>query len=850
MLVSVFVARRESGGGRVGLSLFGAMLVLGCGSERSDALGRYSAAVQLGERGHYYDVAFAPAPSLSELAILQPNASAAVLASTFARELAKQALPYWSSASITTPALTGVGGSVVPAPAPAQGRIRYSCGATLIAPSFAITAGHCVTLDEKLDELKLQMYRPTAKLAETWTKTAAVTGTFPQLQHPQLTAEDGYLLDEYPCQVRTRCYADDDHCVNLGADVAVLECAGRPGDKYGFIDLALDSTTFTGSEALMHWKHEVLDVGQPTSADLTQHYLEYPDTPAQNYHYFESGNQLLPLRSIPWSADSNTTFLNAEQVDVHGCHGSSGSGILVRVGSTPLYQLAGPAATGGAMLGEYLCQQIPSASSQVTGPGRFALGIDLADPQAILTQYAEELGADCRARAVSERDVEGLPFALGSHRPATLFSFLTCQLDPFARDGAVAADPLFGAYPERFVDDAASQERVVHGFEVEAGQDYRFGLQAQKLGACEACAAPQLRVGSELAVATPILTEGRTLLTREFAAVTNGPLELGVSNAASGLAVGGLVFVREGQVNSFDVPEDRLEAALFALDAAGAALAGPAPMRFTGDGKAGFLALLERGERLVLLRQALGAGRRWSVRLGANDYQELGCGLLDLNGAPVAKLPCAAFLQLDDSEGVDPRLGFFVELPANSARDNADVTHVALASDLARDPDEDGVPDVLDNCPGDWNQAQGDCAEEPPPPPTNAGGAGGAGGEGGEELGGAAPSGGTANGGTSGGTTNGGTTNGASAGTDAASAGSGLVGASDAGGVSASGGADDDDVAGQPAASAGTAGAASPSDSAADSSGCSCSVPGRRDARDGAWALALGVLALCYRRRR
>ncbi len=831
------------------MALFGATLALGCGSERADALGRRTAAVQLGERGHYYDVAFAPAPSLSALAELQPNASAASLASMFSRELAKQALPYWSSASITTPALTGIGGSVVQAPLPAQGRIRYSCGATLIAPSFAITAGHCVTLDEKLDELKLQMYRPTAKLAETWTKTTTVTGTFPLLQHPQLTADDGYLLDEYPCRVRTRCYDDDDHCMNSGSDVAVLECDGRPGDKYGFLDLALDSTTFTGSEALMHWKHEVLEVGQPTSPDLTQHYLEYPDTPGQNYHYFESGNQLLPLRSIPWSADSNTTFLNANEVDVHGCHGSSGSGILVRVGSTLVYQLAGPAATGGAMLGEYLCQQVPSATNQVTGPGRFALGIDLANPQALLTQYAEELGADCRARALAERDVEGLPFAVGSHRPSTLFSFLSCQLDPFARDGAVTADPLFSAYPERFVDGASNQERVVHGFEVEAGQDYRLGLQAQKLGTCDPCSAPRLRIGTDAAAAMSSLTQGRTLLTRQFAAATNGSIELGVSNAASGLAVGGLVLVREGQVNSFDVPEDRLEAALFALDAAGAAVAGPAPMRFVGDGKAGFLALLERGERLVLLRQALGAGRRWSVRLGADGYQELACGLLDLNGAPVVEVPCAAFAQLDDREGVDPRLGFFVELPANSVRESADVTYVALASDFARDPDQDGVPDVLDNCPGDWNQAQGDCAEEPPPPPTNEGGAGGVGGADGEDLGGASSAAGTTNGGT----TNGGTTNGGSAGADAATAGSGLVGVggSDAAaGVGASAGAGDDGMAGQPAASAGAGGTAVAMAGSEDSSGCGCSVPGRDGPRSGAWPLALGLLALGYRRRR
>jgi hypothetical protein len=714
-----------------------APLLCCCGERAGEQLNELHDGVESSQRGAYYDVAFAPAKSLAELAAAAPNANASELAKRFARELSMQAAPYWSSGSVTVPALTGVGGEVVMAPAPATSRIRFSCGVTLISPSFAITAGHCPTADTKLDELRLQLYRPTTKLAQSWVKSEDLSGTWPALHHPKLAAQDGYLLDEYTCVVRTRCYKQDNvACMNTGSDVALLECAGRPGDKYGFVNVSTTAAT-TGSEALMHWKHEVLNVNvaDPIPTDYLDHYVQYPGPAAQNFHYFEAENQLLPLRSIPWPDGSSPLFSSSYAADLYGCHGSSGSGMLARQGASAEYRLVGPVALGGSGFGGRLCEQVPNPGGAATGPGIVGLSVNWDNPQALLNQYADTLHSDCTARKVAERDVAGLPFSPGSHRPATLFSHLDCQLDGFAHAGTALADPSFGPYPEKFIDDSDAAEHTVHGFELEANADYRLGLQAQSLGDCAACSAPRLRIGSVESDAAVKLTAGRTLLTTTFSTGLAGAVELGIKNGKSRLAVGGLTFIRQGQVNSFDVPEDRLEAALYALDGAAVA-AGPVPMRFVGDGSAGFEALLMPGERMALLRQALGPGERWTVRLGASSYVDMDCGLLDLTGAPLLRTPCKAVFALDDRAGTDPRLAFFVELKTSSSRTNADVTFVALASGQARDQDSDGVPDVLDNCPGDWNPSQGDCKEVPPITNTGAGGAGGDAGAGGAAEGG------------------------------------------------------------------------------------------------------------------
>jgi len=623
--------------------------------------------------------------------------------------------------------------------------------------------------------------------------------------------------------------------------------------------------------------HEVLDLGGPESSlssDLITHYVQRTGDVTQNYHYFENAADLLPLRSITWADGTPTTWVTSTAVDVHGCHGTSGSGLLVRVDNTPVYELVGPTALAGSAFGTRLCEQVPNPGGTTSGKGTAAMLGDGMNPNDMLALRTSELEADCRARAVAERDVDDLPFAAGAYHVSTIFSHLDCQNDDFGADGTVTAAPVFGAYPEKFVADASGAELDIGGFKTEANADYRMGAQVMPRAACSSnCGTLTLKAHLGVFQTSPHLTEPSTV-----AAVFPSPGTFDVSaeiaNSGQLRAFGGIVLIREGQVNSFDTVEDRLEVGLYALDAGGAALAGPLPGRFAGDGKAGFEALLRPGERVALLRQAIAPGREWTVRLGAPSYADLTCGLLDRKGAPLASTPCAALMHFDDHAGTEARLGFYVELPSTSSREEAELRTVALASDAARDGDDDGIPEAVDNCPGAWNPSQGSCNEVPPGTGGTGGTGGGAGdnglgGEGGETTtGGSGGTGGTGTstdggeGGIGGEAEAGAGGTGAAAGTSGAppmAGASGLAGSSGAasGTSGATSGGTSSGTAGTTglAGSAGsTAGASSlPSTSSPPpkhDSGCACHVGSENHAGFNWSAIALALAASLRRRRR
>jgi hypothetical protein len=864
-------------------------LALGCrdvSSTPGAALGRARQAVQSSGLGVFYGLAFAPAPSLGGLGAQHPSASEAQNLVTLARELAVQGEPYWASGVMTIPAFTALG-STTPlfAPAPAGNRIRYSCGVTLVSPSYAVTAGHCVTGDSDTSAIELRLFRPTPALAKDYVP-APLSGVFPSYSQPKLSASGGYLFDRYDCTVVNRCYPGQDvSCPDTGKDMALLHCAGRPGDKYGFINVNHGGNP-AGKEALMHWKHEVLDLGGPESSlpqDRIDHYVLLPSDDSQNYHYFDEAADLLPLRSIPWSNGDPTLWVTSTATDTHGCHGSSGSGMLARVGQTPVYELVGPAARSGPAFGNRLCEQVPNPGGPASGEGTQAILVDGMDPDDLLALHRSELTADCHERAVAERDVSDLPFSAGNHEASTIFSHLSCQLDPFGAGGPVTAEPLFGPYPETFVE-SASASYSIGGFSLAAGSDYRAGVQVMPEAECASdCGTLRLGVGTATLDASPNPAQP-SVAAFVFSAEASGPANLDLTTSGQLRALGGAVLIREGQVNSFDTLEDRLEAGLYALGGGGSTVAGPLPMRFTGDGDAGFEALLLPGERMALLRQALAPGRRWTVRLGSASYDDLTCGLLDTTGAKVATSACAPLMHFDDHAGSEARLGVFVELAGTTARESAELRWVALASDAARDDDGDGVPEVLDNCPGAWNPSQASCSEERP---ASAGGAGGEGGEGGVSAEGGAPSAGgtTGNGGhvavdggeagelggagESANDTGGVLASGGTAGT-AGTAGTGGIGASSGTGASgagaASGGSAGNAAGGAPAGASGSpnggsrAGRDAPSGGAgadstapegsSQSNGCACRAGARPAAPFSGWfALGLSFVALARRKR-
>jgi len=859
--------------------LFGLLLVAPAGLACSDTsrtgdgrIARTEGRVSSSQLGVFYGLAFDPAPSLAEVTAAHPTAAPALNAATYARELAAQGEPAWASGALTIPVQSSSGTRVF-APAPANNPIRYTCGITLVSPSYAITAGHCVTdFDSDTSAIKLRLYRITPELATTYVP-AVLSGTYPSYSQPNLSAADGFLFDEYDCTVLNRCYGGDTAiaCPDTTKDIALLRCDGRPGDKYGFLNANSQGDPF-GKEALVHWKHEVLDLGAPEASlpqDRLDHYVAHGATPEQNYHYFDGAADLLPLRSITWSDGTPTSWGAGYWSDLHGCHGTSGSGMLVRVGSTPLYELVGPVARGGSAFGMRLCEQVPNPGGATSGKGTQAMGADGISPNALIGLHSADFTADCHARAVAERDVATLPFAAGPHDVSTLFSHLTCQLDDFAATGTVLADPVFGPYPEKFIEDANGVAHVVENFPLQPLRDRRFALQVMPREACSNnCGALTVTLDGQDFELVPHASEPSIVAGTFHTA--GGATTIAVQNDGQLRAYGGFVFMREGQVNSFDTLEDRLEAALYALDGARAVVAGPLPMRFAGDGTAGFEAVLAPGERMALTRQALAAGHAWTIRLGAPSYVDLSCGLLDRKGARVDSIPCAELMRIDDHDGTEARLGFYVELSSSSSRESAEVRTVAIASDAATDDDDDGIPTALDNCPNDWNPAQGSCNEIPPGSGGGAG-AGDGGGEAGAPASGGTGGTGTATDGGEGGVSTTGPSRGGSSGTmDAAGAGdeeggaagaeparagtsgalggsagtpsSGTGGAIATAGQSALGGS-----AGSAATGAGTTGESTVSPK--DDSGCGCRVSGEGAANHPAW-LMTALLGLCARARR
>ncbi len=837
-----------------------------CTESQSDPVSHVREPVEAFQRGVYYDIGFAPAPSFAALKAARPNASDFELFESLTRELATLGLPSWSSGALEIPALNGVNGPPLRAPLPADSAIRFSCGATLISPSYAITAGHCVTLDGDVSALELTMYRPTSALVETYLPSTVLSGNFPLYTHPMLGPSDGYLYDTYACSVVSRCYEQNLACADTAGDVALLRCEGSPGIKYGYSNVLRENPT--GREALVVWKHEVYDLGEnPVRQDLVDHYMRLQSDRTQNYHYFDVGNQLLPLRSIPWSDGSLPRFLDAGSADLYGCHGSSGSGMFARTAGSPEFRLAGAASTSTGDTGTYLCGHVPSFTGSPAGPG-VANFRARWQPSTFLAAFEATLDADCKTRTPIARDVDGLPFDPGSHRVSSVFSHLDCAVSDFAADGSRRTPKHLGAYPDRQIDDPGNgTEHVVQGFELEAGADYRLGVMVETFHVCssEDCGQIELRHGATTAALPLPLEPAMTSAVTTFAAESGGPVELGIRNVGIQRGLSSLVLMREGQVNSFDSLEDRLEAALSVLADNGDVRAGYLPMRFVGDGSVGFQARLEPGERMSLLRQALPAGRRFTLRVGASDFGDMNCGLIDTQGFRASTTPCGPVVTLDDRAGTDGRLGVYVEL-STKASTPREIRYVAIASDAARDADGDEIPDVLDNCPSDWNASQQSCDDVPP---TTTGGAGGEGGEagapvtsGGGEAGhatageggvgpaGAAGRGGAAEPGRGGasGSAEGGASDGGESGHGSGEGGASLEGGG-AGNVTTPG---DGGTPAVPPVSGhgGRADSAPTGPSAKQSSGCGCRTAGGRAPATNSGLLMLALAALTARRRR
>ncbi|MGC4092534.1 MAG: hypothetical protein QM756_32580 [Polyangiaceae bacterium] len=544
-------------------------------------------------------------------------------------------------------------------------RLRATCGVTFVSETLAVTAAHCVDPGSTaLSQLTVEMYRPSEALATSFQRAATLSGTFPEYQHARLGPADGYFVDRYGCRLLARCssaFGGPYHCdatEGVGADTALLECDGRPGARYGFVDVAeLDQANL---EVFMPWAHELYDVPLDPADDRFQHYVRYDGQRAHNYHYFGQNaaqveqNQLLPLVSSSGAVNLRHTkvTLAADKVvtDLLGCQGSDGAAAL-QPSSSGAYQLLGPFFSGDNETALYLCDHDPALDSSPRGAGSEGLAYQpLAVTQAMLTQNRSVWLGSCS------------PLSSGA---GTLFTRSACMRQALASDAGnvafVAAlrpkaepNPLeFGSDWEAFVD--AQRPLSLHGFSLEQGALYRVGFRLT--GACAAppCGTLGLAVDGVERVRQSAAADAS--FAAHFVAQSAGyvPLSL-VPHGVAARGVSALVLKREDAVNHLDSELERWQLSLQDLESAFGRRAADALRRRWLRGLRGSLvaartgAVHARGDRAgaSLARPLQHAGRAIRLRLRRRRRQRcaqrrLQRGLRRARRQGLRARPCGVF---------------------------------------------------------------------------------------------------------------------------------------------------------------------------------------------------------------
>lgn len=522
-------------------------------------------------------------------------------------------------------------------------RVGASCGVTFVSPSFAVTASHC-TVDTD-PELLVEAYRPTLALNQGFTAASILSGTFPDYEHARLGPEHGYHVDRFTCHLFARCGFDSPGpCPQLSPDIALLECDGRPGDRYGFLDVA--TIDRPDAEPFMPWKHEVYDLDRSPAPDLFARYTELAFDYADNYHYLVLGvdgreqHQLLPLTSTRFAVDVPHRKLALDEhvlTDLLGCHGTSGSGALQRSELGP-WQLLGPATFGDIELNSFLCNHQPSLSGGFHGPGVPGISYaSLAQTQALLAAATDRLHQDCSAWPRGE---------------TTLFTHLACPRASLAADPqnlalARALRPprepapldVLGRWPIA-LDSGAAPSML--GPELQEGQSYRVALDVTVTQGCVTGTCPRVSVfldDTKLATLDNFTRDGQRLPVRGiFTARASQRAVLRFEAQGGSALLDAVSVVPVEHVLDFDRASQRWQAVLLdPLEPTGAA----AMARFVGDGAEGFEVRLLPAERLLLPFLALSLEAGVSGAFAVRGTAALRCGLLDAGLTPVLTADCS-----------------------------------------------------------------------------------------------------------------------------------------------------------------------------------------------------------------
>jgi hypothetical protein len=515
--------------------------------------------------------------------------------------------------------------------------VRYTCGAILVAPSYVITAGHCVSEEDILDpettSVKLEMYPVEADLDWQSGMDLTTPGEWFDFEHDQLTGADGYHSEMYDCRVLQRCgtsWGTEIACNHPNADVALLRCDGRPGDKYGFVPVA--DTDIDGASVIMPWAHEVYDFDGFPGDDLLYDHYNKRNPVKENIHYMGGGrNQLLPLMSVGfWIGDlgygnvklAYENALGVRWTDLIGCHGTSGSPVLQWNAAMSRYEYLGPISRG-----HFLSSSVPGGMPETNqlcqepdlhGPGQQ----NLAYSQLKYTQTVAENANDCSGlydrgpllhlRCILDDLVWEEPVW-----PWDLWQCLTCP-PPWVKIAQIY-DPMILL---------GTEEKLTTPLELAVGTKHRVS----------AIVVPS---GEKAVTVTMFDAKGEALAKVEVAgdntsfAVLQASVEGYPEQSLTFAVEGGEAFVTRiaaapmDVANGFERMVDRVGVGVMLPDdKEGKAQA----MRFAASGKDDFAAILRKGERMVLAREALPADVGLGLRFEAAGKGKLRAGFILADG--------------------------------------------------------------------------------------------------------------------------------------------------------------------------------------------------------------------------
>ncbi len=546
-----------------------------------------------------------------------------------------------------------------------------SCGLTFVSEHYAITAGHCLTQADPDLPVEVRVIRPQPNF--NWQSTTTISGTFPHFKHRwekgTAAGRSRYGSKSFSCALKVRCYVDpnrgvEHHNCNIGmddvgfaassdqevrdaSDVALVYCNEPLGKRYGMVEVAQED--LPGTDLLMPWFHEVYD--RPSApAAAAQFQKSYVDLKggyagkANNYHYVGGPdvNQLIPLVSAEagqWKR-SSTGDPNLQEIvhtNLQGCHGTSGSGVMQQNPDTGMPELVGVAARG--ISSELLCGASEGDSLGYTNVGevQYLMRDEVSDCEAGRFASSVFFGFFCDRTWLDK--IRSFNINWQIIRPVCL----SCPpwLQPVRERTAIFASG------ERFEVPFAART---------AGKRYRASARVltNAPGATvKLWMGPRLLASHTMgAPGTEWLAEGvgSVMLSASFLADAQSAGALAVTTEAPGgvpmegpyggplTGVDEIVMVPDASLDLFANADGRLGVGLLDRKNPAATIVS---MRFVGDGKDGYAALLHPGERMVVTRQALIAGRSVSLAVIGEGNSPLTCGLLMRDGSE-RTVPCRA----------------------------------------------------------------------------------------------------------------------------------------------------------------------------------------------------------------